>query len=387
MNPDVRWSLAAEAQEYRDTLALEGRLQGDAGFRRHWAESEAAFDAYEQKLSEAIAASKAAAWRRALALDQDVVRRMQAVGTATTQILSHVQRQLLTVASHEWSDARFAQDGSRLVVNGTTWTTDWAEAENQGWEVLRLAEGNAAATLVERAAARKLPVGHVLFDCGRLRVLGWPSIADVERLTGQAGWLRVSRLTLGTRAEASVPRQVIIGVAVTDAGSVLDVETVERLFSVPGSERLKPAGKPPRARLEELARVQQESHLAAARVQNAEWVEQERVRLKALATEQAAVRAEKIRALEIEEGKAEQDLQHSRELTQDARAEKQRRIAELVGRRLELKIRASEQELEVHRRMTQELSRVEESLVITPLHEELFTLRWEVEASSPGSIS
>ena len=45
MNPDVRWSLAAEAQEYHDTLALEARLQGDAGFRRHWAESEAAFQA------------------------------------------------------------------------------------------------------------------------------------------------------------------------------------------------------------------------------------------------------------------------------------------------------------------------------------------------------
>ncbi len=44
MNIDARWTLAAEARDYRDTLALEERLQGDAGFRRHWTESEAAFE-------------------------------------------------------------------------------------------------------------------------------------------------------------------------------------------------------------------------------------------------------------------------------------------------------------------------------------------------------
>ena len=45
MKYDVRWSLAAEARDYRETLAIENRLQGDAGFRQHWAESEAAFEA------------------------------------------------------------------------------------------------------------------------------------------------------------------------------------------------------------------------------------------------------------------------------------------------------------------------------------------------------
>ncbi|MEO6808052.1 MAG: DUF4041 domain-containing protein [Isosphaeraceae bacterium] len=41
--PEVKWTMAAEAQDYRDTLAMERQLQEDPEFRKRWAESEAAY--------------------------------------------------------------------------------------------------------------------------------------------------------------------------------------------------------------------------------------------------------------------------------------------------------------------------------------------------------
>ena len=42
--PDVRWTIAAEARDYRESLAMERHLQDDPEFRRQWAESEAAHE-------------------------------------------------------------------------------------------------------------------------------------------------------------------------------------------------------------------------------------------------------------------------------------------------------------------------------------------------------
>lgn len=42
--PDVRWTIAAEARDYRESLAMEYHLQEDPEFRRQWVESEAAYE-------------------------------------------------------------------------------------------------------------------------------------------------------------------------------------------------------------------------------------------------------------------------------------------------------------------------------------------------------
>ena len=42
--PEVKWTMAAEARDYRDTLAMERHLQEDPEFRRQWTESEAAYE-------------------------------------------------------------------------------------------------------------------------------------------------------------------------------------------------------------------------------------------------------------------------------------------------------------------------------------------------------
>ncbi len=42
--PDVRWTIASEARDYRESLAMEQHLQEDPEFRRQWTESEAAYE-------------------------------------------------------------------------------------------------------------------------------------------------------------------------------------------------------------------------------------------------------------------------------------------------------------------------------------------------------
>jgi hypothetical protein len=44
MKVEVVWTMAAEARDYRDSLAMERQLQEDPEFRKRWAESEAAFE-------------------------------------------------------------------------------------------------------------------------------------------------------------------------------------------------------------------------------------------------------------------------------------------------------------------------------------------------------
>lgn len=44
MKHEVRWTMAAEARDYRETLAIEHHMQEDSEFRKRWAESEATYE-------------------------------------------------------------------------------------------------------------------------------------------------------------------------------------------------------------------------------------------------------------------------------------------------------------------------------------------------------
>jgi F0F1-type ATP synthase membrane subunit b/b' len=44
MKHEVKWTMAAEAKDYHETLAMERQMQADPEFRKRWAESEAAYE-------------------------------------------------------------------------------------------------------------------------------------------------------------------------------------------------------------------------------------------------------------------------------------------------------------------------------------------------------
>ena len=44
MKHEVKWTMAAEAKDYHETLAMERQMQEDPEFRKRWAESEAAYE-------------------------------------------------------------------------------------------------------------------------------------------------------------------------------------------------------------------------------------------------------------------------------------------------------------------------------------------------------
>jgi len=45
MNQEVKWTMAAEAKDYHETLAMERHMQEDPEFRKQWTASEAAYEA------------------------------------------------------------------------------------------------------------------------------------------------------------------------------------------------------------------------------------------------------------------------------------------------------------------------------------------------------
>jgi hypothetical protein len=46
LTPEVKWTMAAEARDYRDSLVMERHLEEDPEFRRQWTESEVAYEAH-----------------------------------------------------------------------------------------------------------------------------------------------------------------------------------------------------------------------------------------------------------------------------------------------------------------------------------------------------
>ena len=46
LDQEVKWTLAAEARDYKETLLMERRMSDDPGFREKWAESQADYESW-----------------------------------------------------------------------------------------------------------------------------------------------------------------------------------------------------------------------------------------------------------------------------------------------------------------------------------------------------
>ena len=155
----------------------------------------------------------------------------------------------------------------------------------------------------------------------------------MEALRGQAGWLRVTRLTVKAAGETATH---LLLAAIADAGHSLPEATLDRLFLVPGTTRLELGAEPPTEALEKAAGALRDERLAEAEAANGTWMDQETGKLDAYAEDMERAADAEIKSLEAEVKARRKALRVAGGLTVAAKVEEQRAIKKLEGRRDEL---------------------------------------------------
>ena len=381
---EILGTIASGVDFERAVLAIVQSCRTDA-------EIEAGFKELERQLDLRIAADLADA-RRLLFdhMDQGVIARLKARGVAISRALDEVDRHLMIVARAELPEARFHDSRHHDVADqaarpagfsfdhaGTTWTSARSTAEERGWRFFCVGDGTLASDLVKRARDRALPIAQVSFTPGALKTLGLAAYADVSRLAGRAGWIRVSCLRLCTLAEAARPREVFVVAAVTDDGEVLDAETVAHLFCVPGKDRGRLRQKPPLARLDALDQAHTAERIRQAQAQNEGWLDEENGKLDAQAADFLRAADAKAGALDAEAAVVEKALRNPG-LDPATRIVKQRELKALDAERWDIDLKRMHRRNEFRSAVRDNLDRMAASLAITPELEQLFTVRWSV---------
>ncbi len=134
----------------------------------------------------------------------------------------------------------------------------------------------------------------------------------MQRLKGQAGWLVVSK---GRQTTSDQVREDLLLACVTDNGAVIERETVDRMFLVPG--RLEPTTAAPPASLQK--EVDREADDFGRRLfdENERWLNEEEARLRAYA-----------RDLEVKIDLQVQDLEEEMEALRKERRSPDRSLEE-----------------------------------------------------------
>lgn len=342
------------------------------------AEVDEAFRRLEAELEEQISQDMAVTRQSLFDLfDESIVRMLQQRDTDIKRTMSDFERRLWIVARAELPDATFHNNEvPRFDYDGKTWSTTWPLADEKGWQFFRLGDGTLADRLVQAARSRDLTEAKLTFDYMDYRREGQPRLSDLERLSGQSGWLKVSVL----RAETALgSRESIIVAAATDEGAALAPETAAKLMLLPATVSVVDAIYP----TDSMAVIDGEAVKAAqqdAEDESRKWLDEETVKLEAYADD--LERADELRAkeLDLEIKAARKALRANQSLPLAEKIEEQRRIAKLDNELKDLKFSSFERLREIRNEVNEKLDDVAAKLAITPAITPLMTIRWELTA-------
>lgn len=332
-------------------------------------EINAAFDKLQTEFCFEIDEAKQDARNKLLAeMDDKVIERLLGRKESVSSALGQFKRALLGLARAELPEARFHDDhAQRFDYDGTTWSTEWPEADERGWNFFRLADGGLADSLVTRAKTRSMSAANLVFH--------YPAydgnLGDVARLRGQSGWMRVARLKLETPARTW---DEIICAAFTDDGNSLDPSTAERMLLVPSAEAGGIGDGLPEGPLAGMVEDRQAILTGRAQERLGEFLNEEDERLDAWRNDAAVAYEQQMKALTKEANektklaRATPNLQAKLDLQREGKALK--RQVDDLRHQLHTRLREIDEERE---RM---LDAIAEQLNLTPLVEDLFTIRW-----------
>jgi hypothetical protein len=232
-------------------------------------------------------------------------------------------------------------------------------------------EGTLATDIVNRAKERRFDTASCLrFD---LAAYQGGRLADVEPLRGKAGWARIGKLSIVTKA---ITREHLVMAAVTDDGETIHPETFERLFRVPAQNEPL-GGTPPEETLQGREAVRRKELLDEAEKQNAEWLDVESENLDHYAEDLERAFETEIKAVEAEIKEAKKAMRGSTLPMSEKLAEK-KRINGLEAKRDKFKREFFDRREKIREEVEAMLDKIQASLQLDPSLDALFTIRWEV---------
>jgi len=203
---------------------------------------------------------------------------------------------------------------------------------------------------------------------------GIPKISILEPLIGSSGWLTMLNLTI----EAFEAEDQILMAAVTDQGQVLDPETIQRLFSLPGTcgQAAPPMPAKLNTRLNEMLHAQEIETLALVGARNMAFFDAEMEKLDKWAEDRK-------NSLELELKLLDRDIKAAKTeskkiLNLADKLKEQRRIKEMEKRRNELRMNLYQAQDEVDEHKENLIAEIEARLSQKIERVELFTLRWSI---------
>lgn len=330
-----------------------------------------AFDQLQDEFSVEIDEAKKNARERILAeMDDRVIERLFGRKAAVNAAIGDFKRALLGLARAELPEAQFHADHvQRFDYDGSTWSTEWPEADERGWHFFRLADEGLADELVARAKARELAPAALHFDYDAYQ----GNLGDVALLRGQSGWMRVARLVLRTPAKTY---DDIVVAAYTDAGQAVHPETGERLLYVLARAVPHDPGDVPDEDLAKVLEDRKVETVGEAQERLSSFLNDEEERLDAWRDDAKVSFDQQIKALSREANekkklaRATQGLEAKLELQREAKA-LQRQVDDLQHQ-LYTRLREIDDERE---RMLDEIA---DQLNLTPEMTDLFTIRWSL---------
>ena len=352
---------------------IERRIFQIVQSARTEAEIDAAFDKLQDELKAQIDEQMLDARKRLLeSVDERVIDRLKTRKDEIRNQLSDFEKQLLYVARAELAEARFdANDERRFEYRGETYTTEWPLADEKGWRFFRLMEGTLAVDVVKKAKERRFDAASCLrFDLSAYR---GGRLADVEPLRGKAGWARIGKFSIVTKA---ITREHLVMAAVGNDGQLIHPETFERLFRVPAQNE-PPVGTPPEDALHGCETLRRRELLDEAEKQNAEWLDVESENLDHYAEDLERAFETEVRTVEAEIKEAKKAMRGSALAMAEKLAEK-KRINGLEAKRDKLKREFFDRRQKIREEVEAMLDNIQASLQLDPSLTPLFTIRWEV---------
>jgi adenine-specific DNA-methyltransferase len=200
---------------------------------RRPAEIQAAFDQLQLELSMEINEAMTRTRRQLLEnFDDEVREKLKIRDEASKAYLNHFEQLLMQLTRHELNgNAEFLSDSSfRLKANpyGDNIPLGLYELPRRSGEAhLYRASHPLAERVLRQAKSRELPRAEIEFAYSDHE----GKVTAIEPLTGQCGYLSMSRFTVEALDQAE---DYLIVAAITDDGHQLDNETAHRLLTVPG---------------------------------------------------------------------------------------------------------------------------------------------------------
>ncbi|HSQ41094.1 MAG TPA: SNF2-related protein [Fibrobacteraceae bacterium] len=339
-------------------------------------EIQAAFDQLQQELGSEIATGMRKARLTLLEnFDEEVCERLRLRDHNAREQLGRHEQMLMALTAFELADNIQSLDecGFELASQPSGLDIPLGRYElprrNQEAYTYRLGHPLADA-VIQSAKGRVLTNGEICFQLSQHS----GKISLLDKWKGQTGILTTKTLSLEASA---LSEDHLLWSAVSDAGELMPVEAVERLWTVPSNfVPLEGTCEEPLSLNTELEHQKQDL-LAQVQGRNGKYLDEESAKLDAWADDAKTALEVDLKNIDREIRETKKQMRAAKSL--DAKVELQRRVRSLEGARTQKRKALFDAQDEVDRKREELVDVVEARLAQNAKVQELFTVRWRVE--------